>query len=244
MNYRVTILHLTQLWQEGTPTSLKAFDELLTVAMRQRNEWPRSSRNRQVGGGFLEHVVWGVFFQMLSDSEDQNTETVSQIAAYVGHHQPYTGRAYIREDLRPDMGEAQQAVWEAADNYLRMAQNQEYLLRTERDNLEESWQRLINDWRALPLAPDWEHRTICDEVLRQVFELLICQMYLPGGRDEIWPRGSYQNMLGWRGITPMPIPNLQPLVPWGRRALEALIGTELVQLSWFYAEERITFSLT
>lgn len=80
-------------------------------------------------------------------------------------------------------------------------------------------------------------------MLRQVFELLISDMYLPGGRDEIWPRGSYRYMLGWRGMSPMPTPNLAPLVPWGRRALEALMGTELVQLSWRYEKGHITFSL-
>lgn len=49
MDYRATILHLAQLWLEGTPASRQAFDELLTVAMRQRDDWPQSPRGRSMG---------------------------------------------------------------------------------------------------------------------------------------------------------------------------------------------------
>lgn len=180
---------------------------------------------------------------MMWDSEFQDTETVSWIAALAGDQQPYERSVYIMDDLRPDMSEAQRAVWAAANDYLRAAQDRDYLLHTDGDDLEARWQRLVADWRALPLTPDWEHRTVCDEVLRQVFELLICHMYLPGGRDEIWPRGSYRNMMNREGSDILRSPNLLPLVPWGRRALEALMGTELVQISWRYENGQITFSL-
>lgn len=244
MDYRATILQLTHLWLEDTPASRQAFEELLKVAMRQRDQGPLSPRGYAMGGGSLEHLVWSVFFSMLWDSEDQNLETVSLIAAYAGHERPYVRRAYISSDLRPEMGEAQRAVWEAADDYLRAAQDREYLLHAERDALEARWQRLVADWRTLPLAPTWEQRTVCDEVLRQVFELLISQMYLPGGRYECWPREAYKHMVDW-GDSDIPrTPNLLPLITWGRRGLEALMGTtELVQLSFEYTEGRITFSL-
>ncbi len=243
MDYRATILQLTQLWLEGTRASRQAFDELLMASMPHRGDGPRSPRGRPMGGGSLENLVWGVFFSTLMDSDFQDTATVSQIAAYAGRQQPYEGRAYIMTDLRPDMSEAQRAVWEAADDYLRAAQDREYLLRANRDELEARWQGLVADWRALPLAPEWERRTICDEVLRQVFDLLICQMYLPGARDTILPRGSRTLMLGWDGTGVPPTINLMPLVPWGRRALGGLMGTDLVQLSYRYADGRITFSL-
>ena len=244
MDYRATLIQLTHLWLEGTPASRQAFDELLTTALRQRGAGvARSPRGYSMGGGSLEHLVWSIYFSMLSDSEDQNTETVSQIAAYVGHQQPYVRRAYIKYDLRPEMSESQRAVWEAADDFLRAAQDRAYLLGADRDDLEARWERLVADWRALPLAPTWERRTVCDEVLRQVFDLLICQMYLPGGRFEVWPRGSYNDMVDRGDSDIPPNPNLLELVPWGRRALGALMGTDLVQLSWRYEQGHMAFFL-
>jgi hypothetical protein len=145
--------------------------------------------------------------------------------------------------MRPDMSEGQQAVCEEAADFLRAAQDEEYMLRTARDNLEARWDRLIAAWGVLPLAPAWEQRSVCDEVLRQVFDLLISQLYLLGGRLEMWPRGSYRDMVD-RGESAIPLRlNLLTLVPWGQRALGALMGTDLVQLSWHYAEEHMAFSL-
>lgn len=243
MDYRTTILHLTQLWSAGTPTSRRAFDQQLTIAMRKRDAGPLSPRGYSMGGGSLEHLVWDAFFSMLADSEYQDSETVTWIASLAGHKQPYVRHAYISYDLRPDMNEAQRAIWEAADAYLRAVQDQDYLLHTERGDLDARWQRLVNDWRALPHAERWKRRTVCDEVLRQVFNLLICQILLPGGRGEIWPRGSYKDMVD-RGETSIPRqPNLLPLIPWGQRALGACMGRDLVQLSWRYEKGHITFCL-
>lgn len=243
MDFRATVLRLTQLWLEDAPARRQAFDQQLTDALRQRDDGPLSPRGYSVGGGLLEHIVWGVFFSVLADSEYQDTETVAWIASLAGHKQPYVGRAYISYDLRPDMSEAQRAIWEAADNFLLAVQDQDYLLHTKRDDLDARWQRLVNDWRGLPLAQSWIHQTVCDEVLRQVFDLLISQMLLPGGRGEIWPRGSFKDMVDPGQTSNSRQPNLLPLIPWGRRALGACMGTALVQLSWRYEDGHIAFSI-
>ena len=205
MDHRATLLQLTHLWLAGTPASRQAFDELLASALRQRGSgWARSPRGFSMGGGSLEHVVWDGFFSKLIDSKYQNTETVAAIAAYVGHQRPYVGRVYISSDLRPEMSEGQRAVCEEAADFLRAAQDEEYMLRTARADAEARWERLVAAWDTLPLAPAWEQRSVCDEVLRQVFDLLISQLYLPGGRLEIWPRGSYRDLVDSGARAPAP----------------------------------------
>ena len=133
-----------------------------------------------MGGGTLEHCVWGGFFQILSDSEAWNVETMEEIAAYVTQQRLYQGRAYIQSDFRPDMSESQRTVWEETSAFLLAVDDQEDLTSTDRDALEAQRDRLIAHWRALPLATRWEERSVCDEVLRQVFDLLITQLSLAG----------------------------------------------------------------
>ena len=179
-----------------------------------------------MGGGTLEHCVWGGFFQILSDSDAWNVETMEEVAAYTTHQRLYQGRAYIQSDFRPEMSESQQTLLEETAAFLKAVHDQEDLTPADRDALEAQRDRLIAHWRALPLATRWEERSVCDEVLRQVFELLICQLSLAGSRGELWPRAMYRAMLSGTG-TRRP-PNLLLFVPWGRRALGALIGADLV----------------
>jgi hypothetical protein len=194
-----------------------------------------------MGGGTLEHLVWGAFFGILTDSEAWNAETMQEIDAYVTHRRLYQGRAYIQSDFRPEMSESQPTLWEETAAFLLAVEDPEHLLPADRDALEAQRERLVADWQALPLATRWEGRSVCDEVLRQVFELLICQFSLSGSRVELWPREMYRAMLSGYGRS-RPL-NLQVFVPWGRRALAALIGTDLVQLAWHYDTGCIAFSL-
>jgi hypothetical protein len=241
MDYRTTLAQLTRTWLEGTPASEQAFHELLSSARQQQQPESQSLRDFRMGGGTLEHLVWGGFFQILSDSEAWNAETMEEIAAYTTQQRSYQGRAYIQSDFRPEMSESQRTVWEETSAFLRAVQDQEDLTDTDRDALEAQRDRLIAHWRALPLATRWEERSVCDEVLRQVFALLICQMSLAGSRGELWPHGLYGAMLSGAGTRRAP--NLLQFVPWGRRALAALMGTDLVQLAWQYDQGCIAFSL-
>src|SRR5262249_49909586 len=155
-------------------------------------------------------------------------ETIEQVAAYVTHRRPYAGRAYLSYDFRPEMSAGQRAVCEDVAAFLLALQDREYLVQAERDELDTRRERLVAAWRALPLAPAWEQRSVCDEVVRQVFDLLICQMYFPGRRFEVWARAPHRLMMD---TTQRPHPDLLALVPWGRRAVGALMGTALAQLS-------------
>ncbi len=241
MDYRATLLRLTQLWLQGTAEGRQAFFELLAKAKRRpRDRGAPDGSGHAVGGGSLEHMVWGGFCQVLGDTEFQETQTMEEIAAYVSHRQPYVGRAYISYDFRPKMQMEQRTVFEEAAAFLRSLQDREYLLAAARDDLEARRDALVTSWQALPLATTWKRRLVCDEVLRQVFELLVTQMRFPGHRFEIWERTPARLMMD---ITKRPHANLLALVPWGRRALDALMGTDLVLLSWLYTRGHVAFSL-
>jgi hypothetical protein len=68
----------------------------------------------------------------------------------------------------------------------------------------------------------------------------MCQFSLSSRHVELWPRELYKAMLG-AGTSRAP--NLQVFIPWGRRALAALMGTDSVQLAWRYDTGCIAFSL-
>jgi hypothetical protein len=60
----------------------------------------------------------------------------------------------------PKMSEGRRAVCEETADFLRAAQDQEYMLRTARDDAEARCERLVAAWGVLPLAPAWEQRPV------------------------------------------------------------------------------------
>jgi len=227
LDYRTTLLQLTQLWYDETPESLQAFHVLLALLERERGSGPRSARGHAMEGGTLGKCVWGDFSQKLADSEFQDTETIDEIAAYVTHRRPYHGRAYICSDFRPEMSEELLHLHEETAAFLEAVQDRTFMVQTERDALQTRRERLIATWQALPQPMNWEQRTVCAEVVRQVFELLIVQMYFPGRSVEVWARAPFNMMMD---MNKYPHPILLPFILWGQRALNALRGTDLVQL--------------
>jgi hypothetical protein len=240
LDYRTSLLQLTQLWRDETPESRQAFHVLLTLLERERGSGPRSAGGHAMEGGTLEKCVWGGFSQKLSDADFQDDETIEEIAAYVTHRRPYHGRAYICSDFRPEMSEELLHLHAETTAFLEAVQDRGYMAQTERDALHTQRERLIATWQALPHPASWEQRTVCAEVVRQVFELLIVQMYFPGRCVEVWARAPFNMMMD---MSKYPHPSLLPFILWGRRALNALQGTELVQLSWVYEEGHIAFSV-